>query len=126
MLNNNNFCACIFQTPEKVLSIVCHPLLLRICFGWLSKRGFGHFENSEQEMNLFSSFHSKISPTSSPLSSLIHFLIVTPFHLFLWNICAEILFVFVFKSYSNLFEAIKVTAKAIANFQLLSGDIKGI
>ena len=82
MLNNNNFCACTFQTPEKVLSIVCHPLLLRICFGWLSKRGFGHFENSEQEMNLFWSFHSKISPTSSPLSSLIHFLIVAPFHLF--------------------------------------------
>ena len=77
-------------------------------------------------MNLFWSFHSKISPTSSSLSSLIHFLIVAPFHLFLWNICAEILFVFVFKSYSNLFEAIKVTAKAIANFQLLSSDIKGI
>ena len=82
MLNNNSFWSCTFQTPEKVLSIVCHPLLLRICFGWLSKRGFGHFENSEQEMNLFWSFHSKISPTSSSLSSLIHFLIVAPFHLF--------------------------------------------
>lgn len=43
MLNNNNFCACTFQTPEKVLSIVCHPLLLRICYGWLSKRGIWTF-----------------------------------------------------------------------------------
>ena len=42
------------------------------------------------------------------------------------RICVQILFVFVFKSYSNLFEAIKVPAKAIAKIQLLSGDIKAI